>query len=106
VAVSRDPRGKQVWHTIGSTELFKVEEARELARTAIKAIKAGESRAGPQSFEAVAESWLRRHVDAKGLRTASQIRAYLNRHILPEWKSRDFESIRRGDVREALTHES
>jgi integrase len=98
VAVSRDPRGKQVWHTIGSTELYKVEEARELARTAIKAIKVGESRAGPQSFEAVAELWLKRHVDAKGLRTASQIRAYLNRHILPEWKSRDFVSITRSDI--------
>jgi integrase len=98
VAVSRDPRGKQVWHTIGSTELYKVEEARELARTAIKAIKAGESRAGPQSFEAVAELWLERHVEAKGLRTALQIRQYLNLHILTEWKSRDFEAIRRSDV--------
>src|SRR6516162_8622082 len=98
VAVSRDPQGKQVWHTIGSTELYKVEEARELARTAIKAIKVGENRAGPQSFEAVAELWLKRHVDAKGLRTAPQIKAYLNRHVLPEWRSRDFETITRSDV--------
>jgi integrase len=104
VAVSRDPRGKQVWHTIGSTELYKVEEARELARTAIKAIKAGESRAGPQSFEAVAELWLKRHVEAKGLRSARSIKGYLNLHILPEWKSRDFESITRADVTTLLDH--
>ena len=97
-AVARDPRGKLVWHCIGSAALYKVEEARELARTAIKAIKAGESRAGPQSFEAVAELWLKRHVDAKGLRTAPQIKAYLNRHVLPEWRSRDFETITRSDV--------
>jgi integrase len=75
-----------------------VEESRELARTAIKAIKAGESRAGPQSFEAVAELWLKRHVEAKGLRTASRVKRRLDSQILPEWKSRDFESITRADV--------
>jgi integrase len=104
VAVSRDPRGRQVWHTIGSTELYKVEEARELARTAIKAIKAGESRAGPQSFEAVAELWLKRHVDAKGLRSHPHIKSYLNLHILPAWSGRDFESITRSDVTALLDH--
>src|SRR5262249_30485979 len=77
-AVARDPRGKQVWHCIGSTSLYNVEESRELARAAIKAIKAGESRAGPQSFEAVAELWLKRHVEAKGLRTALRIRQRLD----------------------------
>jgi integrase len=98
VAVSRDPRGKQVWHTIGSTELYKLDEARELARTAIKAIKAGESRAGPQSFATVSEQWMRRHVEAKGLRSGRHIEGYLNLHILPAWGGREFESIRRGDV--------
>jgi integrase len=98
VAVSRDPRGKQVWHTIGSTELYKVEEARELARTAIKAIKAGESRAGPQSFEAVAAQWVKRHVEAKGLRSAWRVKRRIDMKILPEWGGRDFESITRSDV--------
>jgi Arm DNA-binding domain len=51
VAVTRDTRGKQIWHTIGSTNLYRLEEARELARTAIKAIKAGEEREEPQSFQ-------------------------------------------------------
>jgi integrase len=97
-AVSRDPQGKQVWHTVGSTALYKIEEARELARTAIKAIKAGESRAGPQSFTAVSEQWIKRHVEAKGLRSHRHIKGYLNLHILPAWSSREFESIRRSDV--------
>ena len=73
-AVARDPRGKQVWHTIGSSELYKIEDARELARIAIKAIRAGEDRSGAQSFEAVAELWFKRHVEAKGLRSAAHIR--------------------------------
>jgi Arm DNA-binding domain len=67
VAVARDPRGKQVWHTIGSTQLRKLDDARELARAAMKAIKTGESREGPQSYELVARQWLMRHVEAKSL---------------------------------------
>jgi integrase len=97
-AVSRDPQGKQIWHTVGSTALYKIEEARALARTAIKAIKAGESRAGPQSFIAVSGQWIKRHVEAKGLRSHRHIKSYLNLHILPAWGSREFESIRRSDV--------
>jgi integrase len=97
-AVSRDPEGKQVWHTVGSAAVYSLDQARELARTAIQAIKAGESREGPQTFAAVAEQWLKRHVDHKKLRSAPNIRGYLDRIILPEWKSRDFESIRRGDI--------
>jgi len=97
-AVSRDPRGKQVWHTIGSTTLYELEEARELARTAIKAIKAGDSRVGPQAFASIAEQWIKRHVEARGLRSGKHIKSYLNLHILPAWGSREFESIRRSDV--------
>jgi integrase len=97
-AVTRDPRGKQVWHTIGSTAVYRLDQARELARTAIQAIKAGESRAGPQTFEAVAEQWVKRHVEAKGLRSASRVKRRIERQIIPEWKSRDFQSITRSDV--------
>ena len=101
-AVARDPSGKQVWHTIGSASLYKIDDARELARTAIKAIKAGEDRAGPQSLDAVADQWFKRHVEAKGLRSAKHLRAYFDSHIRPVWTGRDFESIRRGDVANLL----
>jgi integrase len=101
-AVARDPHGRQVWHTVGSTSLYNIEEARELARAAIKAIKAGEDRAGPQSLDAVADQWFKRHVEAKGLRSAKHIRAYFDSHIRPAWTGRDFESIRRGDVANLL----
>jgi Arm DNA-binding domain len=72
VAVARDPRGKQIWTTIGSASLISVEDSREKAREVIKRIKAGEDRVGPQSFQTVAEEWLRRHVEAKGLRSDSK----------------------------------
>src|SRR5262245_62111886 len=73
VAVARDPNGKQIWHTIGSTDLHKLDEARELARLAMKAIKGGKDRSGPETFERVAEEWLKRHVHAKGLITGPDI---------------------------------
>jgi integrase len=103
-ATTRDPTGKQVWHKIGSTALYRLDESRELARTAIKAIKAGKAVAGPQSFEDVAAEWFDRRVIKRGLRSANHTRGYLDLHILPAWKSRDFESIRRNDVAKLLDH--
>ncbi len=54
--VARDPNGKQVWQTIGGTDLYNVAEAREAARDAIKAIKTGGNRDGVETFEMVASS--------------------------------------------------
>jgi integrase len=97
-ALTRDVRGKQVWHPIGDATLLKPDEAEDLAREALKAIRKGEDRAGPQSFQAVADQWFKRHVEAKGLRSASHIRLYLDKHLLPAWAGREFTTIRRGDV--------
>jgi integrase len=97
-ALTRDVRGKQVWHPIGDATLLKPDEAEDLAREALKAIRKGEDRAGPQSFQAVADTWFKRHVEAKGLRSASHIKLYLDKHLLPAWAGREFTTIRRGDV--------
>jgi len=102
VAVARAPSGKQVWHTIGASTLYKVSEAREKAREAIKAIKEGKERASPESFEAVAEDWFKRHVQKKGLISAHTFRDYLDRLIIPAWRDREFTSIRRNDVAKLL----
>jgi integrase len=102
VAVARAPSGKQVWVTIAPTAMLTIEQARDKAREAIKAIKAGEDRSGPQSCATVAEQWFKRHVEAKALRSAGEIRRYLDNHILPAWDGRDFTSIRRGDVAHLL----
>ncbi len=97
-ALTRDPEGKQVWHPIGNAGLLKVDEAEEQARVALKAIKKGEDRAGPQSFKAIAELWFQRHVLKRGLRSHAHTRYFLDRHILPEWAGREFSTIRRGAV--------
>jgi integrase len=100
--IMRDPRGKQVLHTIGDTRLHKIAEARDLARDAIKAIKNGSDRKGPESFESVSEEWFKRHVQAKGLRNAKETRRYLDKWILPALGGRDFVSIKRADIAKLL----
>src|SRR5262245_35875521 len=81
-ALTRDPSGKQVWQRLGDAGLLTVDEAEDQARDALKAIKSGQDRAGPDSFHAVAEEWFQRHVLKKGLRSHAHTRYYLDRHIL------------------------
>ena len=102
VAVARTPLGRQVWVTLGSTEL-KIEEARERAREVIRRIKAGLPAVdapppAPDSFEVVAGNWIKRHVTAKGLRSQAEIERCLNRYVYPHWGGRPFADIKRRDV--------
>jgi integrase len=102
-AVARDPYGKQIWFTIGSTDVLKIEEARELAREAIKRIKQGlppkePIPVKPDSYQSVAENWIKRHVKAKKLISQSEIERILDRYVFPHWSTRDFVGIRRSDI--------
>jgi integrase len=101
--ITRDPFGKQVGVTIGDASLIGVNVARDKAREAINRIKAGTA-ASPDSFRAVSENWFKRHVEAKGHRSAKETRRYLDKWILPAWGEREFTSIRRRDVAALLDH--
>ncbi len=106
-AVARDPYGKQIWATIGSTDHFAIDDARDRAREAIKRIKAGQPAfepppPKPDSFKAVAENYLERHVRAQKLRSRDEIERILNKYVFPVWRNREFVSIRRSDVTKLL----
>jgi integrase len=108
-AVARDPYGKQVWATLGTADVLKIENAREKAREAIRRIKEGKPAfeprpVQPDSFQAVAENWLRRHVQAKGLRTQAEVERELRVYVFPHWAARPFTSLRRSDVAALLDH--
>ena len=94
VAIARDPKGKQIWTTLGKTVDLTLEKAREEARKALQRTK----RTGPMCFEVVAEEWLKRHVAAKGLRSDYEYRRMLAKHVYPVWGNRELEAIRRNDV--------
>jgi integrase len=105
--IVRDPFGKQKWVAIGSTAEIKVEQARELARAAIARIKQGldpfpAPPVKPDTVADVIEIYLRRHVEARHLRTGDEMRRILERYVLPVWGDLPFAEIRRSDVARLL----
>lgn len=106
IAVARSPAGKQIWTHIGAADVMGIDEARGRAREAIKRVRAGRPaiEAKPDTFGDVAANWRKRHVEAKGLRTAREINRLLGSHVLPRWHNRVFTDIRRSEVAALLDH--
>jgi integrase len=111
VAVAREPYGKQVWATIGKHDdkLLPIEKAREQARGAIDRIQKGlppvePVPVKPDTFQAVAEEWLKRHVVANGLRSRDEVERVLKKLVLPLWAQHAFIDIKRSDVARLLDH--
>jgi integrase len=106
--VVRGPDGKQVWATIGTCDAMSIDDARKKARPAIERLRAGlpafEVPATRHNFENVTGQWLKRHVQAKGLRSEGEVTRLLNAHVFPKWKDRDILNIRRSDVAALLDH--
>jgi integrase len=103
VAVTLDPHGKQVWATLGPTDVLSIADARERAREAIRRVRDGlpafeAPEAKPDTFGDVAEQWLLRHVRANGLRSHAEVTRLLRVHVYPVWRDRPFRDIRRSDV--------
>jgi integrase len=101
--VVRDPFGKQRWVKIGTAAELKIEAAREQARTAIARIRQGldpfePPPVRPDTTADVVATYLKRHVEARGLRTADEVRRVLEVYVLPHWRDRPFAEIRRSDV--------
>ena len=52
----------------------------------------------PDSFADGRAGWLKRHVEAKGLRTGDELKRMIENYVLPRWRDRAFADIRRSDV--------
>jgi Arm DNA-binding domain len=107
VAVTLDPHGKQVWATIGPTDVLSIADARERAREALRRIRDGlpafeAAPTKPDTFEAIAEQWLRRHVQANGLRSQAEITRLLKVLVYPAWRGRALRDIKRSDIADLL----
>jgi integrase len=107
--ITRDIFGKQKWIKVGSTDAMTIAEAREKARTVIKRVAAGDDAfepppIRPDSVGDVVESYLKRHVEARRLRTSDEVRRIVGRYILPVWRDRPFAELKRSDVAKLLDH--
>jgi integrase len=107
MVITRDPAGKQVWKKIGSAAELAIEEARAKAKIVKARIKAGLPAEEPkqeaaETFKAVAQNWIKRHVEAKGLRSKGEIERTLEKYVMPSWGDREFASLKRSDIARLL----
>lgn len=97
--------------TIAPVGRIELSQARETARGWLSELVAGidpAKRAAEQAaevalmaskgFESVCNEFLEKHVRRKGLRSAKETERIIARELLPHWKERAFEDIRRSDV--------
>lgn len=92
--------GKPHVKTIGHWPAIGVANARKAARDFDpKAAKAAATAGG---FKEVAEKWIKHHIDAKRLRSKSEIERHLVSFIYPRWARKPFFEIRRRTVNELL----
>jgi integrase len=103
-AVARNPAGKQVWTTIGESPVLTIAESRKRAEGMIQRVRDGLPAVEPKAdgFKTVATDWMKRHVEAKRLRTGGEYKRILDRYILPDWADTEFASIRRSDITSLL----
>jgi integrase len=105
--IARDAFHKQRWVRLGSSAELTIEDSREQARAALKRLKAGLTPFEPPPVKAdtvadVVTTWVKRHVEAKGLRSGYELQRVLSTHVLPVWGTRAFADIKRSDIARLL----
>jgi integrase len=106
--VARGPDKKQVWKEVEGIEAGDpLDDVRAKAREGIRRLKAGQAPFPPpapraDTFGTVVDNYLKLHVEANGLRSRPEIERCLNKYVLPVWRDREFEGIRRSDVTRLL----
>jgi integrase len=89
---------------LGQYPVLKLEEAREAARKFLADPAKGLAQSDTGSFKSVAETFLKRHVEANGLRSQDEIKRCFSKYIYPRWQDRPFREIKRSDVNALLDH--
>jgi integrase len=96
--------GKPKSVKIGTYPPMTVKEARTKARDYFENPQKFAAQAAVGSFKEIAENWIKRHVEAHGLRSHYAIKRMLARYVYPKWKDRPFLEIRRRDVNDLLDY--
>jgi len=90
--------GKPRSRKLGTYPQMSVKQARAGARAYWENPAKFEAQEAVGSFQEIAESWLKRHVEANKLRSRREIERQLNKYVFPVWKGRRFLDIRRREV--------
>jgi len=102
----RDQDGKRktipTTYKLGRYPHLKLKEARDAARQFLADPHKALAQADVGSFGEVAASFVKRHVEASGLRSQPEIERCLNKYVYPYWRDRPFRELKRGDVAQLL----
>jgi hypothetical protein len=88
---------------VGTVAEMDIATARDKARVVIQRIEDGKTAFEPptpaaDSVAVVAQAWLKRHVEKRGLRTATELERIVTKYITPHVGDRPFREIRRGNI--------
>ena len=85
-------------HKLGLYPHLKLKEARAAARKFLADPQKALAHADSGSFGEIAETFLKRHVEANQLRSQKDIVRLLDGYVFPAWKDRAFRELKRSDV--------
>lgn len=93
--------GKPINKTLGAYPVLSVADAREMARKFLLDIAKYGTVRGKRTFGSVADHWIENVAKPKNKSWHNQERR-LEIYVLPHWRNREIESIRRSDVRDLV----
>jgi integrase len=104
VAVSRRPKGRQIWHQIGQSHFMTLDEARERARDVVRKIRLNLplNETAPATVTHVCEKWLELVVRERNYRGAKERERIIRKYLIPEFGNRPVHDIRRVDINELI----
>jgi integrase len=85
-------------HELGRFPVLSVKQARDKARVFLADPHKALAQVDAGSFRDIADNFIKRHVEASGLRTRDEIVRVLEKYVYPTWAYRPFREIKRNDV--------
>lgn len=93
--------GKPINKTLGAYPVLKLADAREAAKTLLREIATTGAPRQSKTFGELSDHWIE-HVAKPNNRSWDKQKRRLEIHVLPQWRDRQLDSIRRGDVRDLI----
>ena len=90
--------GKPRYKKLGRYPILSLAQARDAARKFLENPQKAVSETEAGTFQDVSDNFMKRYVEANGLRSKREIARTLSKYILPRWQDRKICDIRRSDV--------